>query len=542
MLGHKSLSRRAVLLAAGFVALRGQLGEARGDEGLAYVETTLQARTGQYAKNIGTLQTGGYRVVGDGGGGTWRRSDRPDGSSFTDATGQAWVLSDPVVSPKQVGGFGDGRSDDTSAIQAVVDLCRPVDLGGQENVWLLIANQDSPFTYGNTLSPCHFAVSIPRPGLRLSGSGATVRFRGYRPADVIEVNYAFLARKTADENALGPVAVDGLRFEFDGSGVGRNLRSFHIVGSKDVKISNCSFQGLPKRAGSTITLQNCSNIHMYNLSFKDVTQGMNFSYVNNVVVDNIIFDNFVEAIDFDRVAINVNISNVFFKNGGQCLDFSSIEDVSVSAVSAEKVGNIVKLNYKPTTPPTYEEYLAGVMKPGRPTVGGRILIRNVRGVEAGSGRFPAFDIGFSRSGPYGNWPAVPEIKLIDVRLTKSGWTRIREGVGISLEDWRLTDVTGTDSRFGAAIHASGSDPKGPGALSIALRNIVVEGVEGDAILVERPASLSVEGLHVSRFGAGRPNSAGLRVIGGAQAGFQIKPNAVVGSGVPEEQASLVVVE
>jgi hypothetical protein len=204
------------------------------------------------------------------------------------------------------------------------------------------------------------ALDINRSGLTIDFGGTRLRVRGYGQSKC--VNYAFGTAKN-----LTPGAISRLRFangilDFDPSGDRSiNKRSFHLVGVDDVEISDLLLTSTGPRAGATITLQNCRRVKMRNIRGVNITQGMNLSYVDDVELDRLAFDNFSEAIDCDRRVRRMVARDLAFANGGpnnQCIDLNSVEDVLISGIDAKDVGNIVLVNYKITTPPTYREYVS----------------------------------------------------------------------------------------------------------------------------------------------------------------------------------------
>lgn len=142
--GARDLSQQAAADAAMVsgvdTARRASVATAQSQPVAASIQTIV---TDAYAPTYADLDTlsGGARYVraslADLGGypalAYWRHdTDRylPDGT--TDATnGGYFVLAESVVSPLMLGAKGDGSTDDTAAIAAVILLQRPVDLGGR---------------------------------------------------------------------------------------------------------------------------------------------------------------------------------------------------------------------------------------------------------------------------------------------------------------------------------------------------------------------------------------------------------------------------
>lgn len=352
-----------------------------------------------------------------------------------------WVLADTTIQPQQLGARANGVDDDTPYVQTAVDIGKDIYLGGASKEWVLIAGSTSLFSYGNTDVDVYHAVFVGPQGISLSSDGAKIKFTGYRSSDDSEINYAFLSAKTAEASVLRTFRVYGTTLEFNADrSLGRNLRSFHVVGCDDIRIEACDFTStIEDRAGATITLQNCNNVVLEDLNFKDTTQGMNFSYVDNVTMRNLTFDNFVEAIDFDRVVSNAGLEGMSFKNGGECVDMSSVKNVSLDSISVEDVGTIVTLNYKPTTPPTYQEYIDNVQDPAVLTISENVSIRNVYGVNAGNASTkeePAFSIGFCRlcngDEDYKDAEPATGVTLSDIDISTEFGLRIFEVIDLDI--------------------------------------------------------------------------------------------------------------
>jgi hypothetical protein len=328
------------------------------------------------------------------------------------------------VDPRDFGALFDGHSDDTPAWQAAVDHASarglPVVARGP-GTSVLVCRRAPRGTYGNSAETLVYqAVDINRSGLSIDLGGTRVRLIGRGSANA--VNYAFGTAKN-----MQPGTVRNLRFgngEIDFNPTGDksiNKRSLYLIGVDDIEIRDLLLTSSGARAGATITLQNCRRVRMRNLRGINITQGMNLSYVEDVSLDLLEFNNFSEAIDCDRRVTRLVARNLAFSNGGpnnQCLDLNSVEDVLISGVTASNVGNIALVNYKRTTPPTFSEYVRNApvtrFSPSK-----NVTIERVRGDRICWPRTTSvpFLLGNDQRSPVESLYPLENIVLRDVRLT-----------------------------------------------------------------------------------------------------------------------------
>jgi hypothetical protein len=328
------------------------------------------------------------------------------------------------VDPRDFGAAFDGRSDDTAAWQAAIDHAsarglpvRPRRPGSS----VLVCRRTPRGTYGNNPGTLVYqAVDINRSDLSVDLGGTRLRLIGRGSANA--VNYAFGTAKNLRAGSLRNFRFGNGEIDFDPTGDSSiNKRALYLVGVDDIEISDLLLTSSGRRAGATITLQNCRRVHVRNLRGINVTQGMNLSYVEDVSFDTLQFDNFSEAIDCDRRVIRLIARNLTFANGGpnnQCLDLNSVEDVLISGVTATNVGNIALVNYKTTTPRTYSEYV-GNAPVTRFSPSKNVTIERVRGDRIcwpKSTSIPFFLGNDQRSPREGLYP-LENIALRDVRLT-----------------------------------------------------------------------------------------------------------------------------
>jgi hypothetical protein len=270
-----------------------------------------------------------------------------------------------TVDPLDFGARFDGHSDDTPAWQAAIDYAGEKGLTvspRRPGTSLLVCKPGARGTYGNNPQiRVYQALDVNRSGLTIDLRGTRLRFRGHGQSNA--VNYAFGTAKNMLRGSIRNLRITNGLIDFDPAGdASMNRRSFYLVGVDGLEIADLVLTSTGARGGATITLQNCRGVTIRNMRFTNVTQGMNLSYVDGVNLDALFFDNFSEAIDCDRRVTRMVAKDLTFVNGGpnnQCLDLNSVEDVLISGIKAKDVGNIALVNYKVTTPPTYQDYVRG---------------------------------------------------------------------------------------------------------------------------------------------------------------------------------------
>ncbi|MGE5567082.1 MAG: hypothetical protein ACM3YN_13140 [Parcubacteria group bacterium] len=422
------------------------------------------------------------------------------GAAALGATAPA--LAATGIDPRAFGARFDGVTDDTAAWQAAVDRAiqtgQPVVARG--GVSRLVCRPDPLTTYGNTTARLYRAVDIRGSNLTLIGEGAEIRLVGFGRQNA--VNYAFATKKNLRPGALSNIRVRGMKFDFDPTGdPSINKRSFHLVGVRGVEISDVSMRSSGVRAGATITLQNCSGVRMSRLRFSNTTQGMNLSYVDDVVGDDWSFDNFSEAVDFDRMVSGFKLTNLRFRGRDgrcQCLDLNSCSDGLVSGVQVDTVGNIATVNFKTTTPPTYSEYVSNPHFVGPPFQPSRnVTIEHVSGSRIGTQRSPAFVLGGEARLAAQNASPNRGVTLRDIHLTAcTGAILIEQTAGFTLDDVTLDGVAPPAAGFGAIDIRS----RRPGSqVSGALRNVKLrfKGAAGAGVRAAGPSRLSLENVEVT---------------------------------------------
>ena len=402
-----------------------------------------------------------------------------------------------AVSVKDFGAIGDGVTDDTAAIQAAIDAADHVHF--PSGTYKVTCGSTTTFDYGNTTIPVHYALDIDKSGLTLTGDRAVIDVHGYDNPAGSEINYTLSTAKNMTAGTLENIWIEGLDFEFDPTGkVASTYRSMHIVGCKGVTVKDCRFYSSGSRYGATITLQNTSAVVLDGLDYDNTTQGMNFSYVSDVQMSNISFDNFNEAIDFDRVVRRVEASNIrFIGNGsGQCWDMNSCQDMKLSNISAKDSGNVILINFKATTPLTYANYVSNDAVTAY-TVSRNISINGLsmdNCAQAGSAIYVGITFNTNAD------DVIQDIFLSNVMAYQSGGIQVEGCRNFTLKDSVWNEAYGiTASGFGLLFLAKSSYTNNE--LSLTLDNVKIKDVENaaDAIRISVPSKAVLRDVWVENY-------------------------------------------
>lgn len=405
-----------------------------------------------------------------------------------------------VVSVKDFGAVGDGVADDTAAIQAAINAANHVHFPA--GTYKVTVSSVSPFTYGNTTTPVYRAIDINKSNLCITGNKAVINLFGYDNPSGDEINYVFSTAKNLTLGAISNIEISGLEFEFNPSGKsGTNYRSFHIVGCRGVVLDDLFLYSSGSRYGATITLQNCEQVQFSNIRMRNITQGMNFSYVDDVEFNNIMLDYFSEGIDFDRMvsrctATNINFVSTFGSASGQCWDMNSVRDSTFKNITAYNCGNVAYVNFKQTTPPTYAEYVNNtpvtVYTPSR-----NVTIDGVK-VHTCLPSGAVFYVGDDADTNPGF--LTRDVTIINVDMVDSGGFEVRMALDVTLENITCINAyPNLGAGFALFFILKGSRVNS--RASAKLRNITVKGLatSQDVIRISAAESCLMDRLHIENY-------------------------------------------
>lgn len=398
------------------------------------------------------------------------------------------------------GATGSGTTDDTAAIQACIDDNDIVYFPpGTYKVTATAAG----FDYGNTTVPVYRALNIDKSNLFIHGDNAVLELYGVDdPGPDGEINYVMSTAKNMTLGTLSNITIKGLKFEFNPSGKsGTTYRTFHIVGARGVFAEDLYMYSSGSRAGATLTLQNCEQVRFSNLRFRNTTQGMNFSYVDDVQFDNIMMDYFSEGIDFDRmvsrcVATNVTFTSTFGGLSGQCWDLNSVRDSTFKNISAYRCGNVLYNNFKQTTPPTYAEYVNNdpvvTYTPSRNNVFDGINVHTC------SQDAVAIVIGDDANTDPG--VLTRDVVLRNVNMVASGSVEVRAAINVLIDGFTAVDAL-PSTTAGWAVIVGIKGVRANAQLSLRLRNITIKNIANsqDAIRISGGSEALLDGLFIENY-------------------------------------------
>jgi hypothetical protein len=443
--------------------------------------------------------------------------------------------SSRTANVRTFGAVGDGVADDTDAIQRALDAERTVFFPpGTYRVQCL---PDPPFTYGNSPESKVFrAVSLRHSGTTLIGDRATIKVHGFGRGR-LALNYAFGTAKHLDAGALRDFTARGLRFDFDPTiDNASNKRSFYLGGVRGIRLEDIELMSSGERAGGTITLQQCSDVTIKRLRLRNCTQGMNFSYVTRVVGEDWHFENFKEAVDFDRCVSAVVLKNLTFLNAqenSQCLDLNSVQDVLLDGIRVDSVGQVALINYKHTTPPTYAEYVSN-SPVVRPTVSRNVVIRGVRGATTANRKIPTFAFGLDRTSHYAGFGPCENLTLEDVHLKDCSYISVKDVRGFKLRGVTLENVGSPASPGYGAITVFANGNFTESEVEGDLESVRIQGCTGIGLRISAPSRLRLSDVSVVGFNreqtAGHATGIDIQALNNRPATLIIEKTRVAGAG------------
>lgn len=403
-----------------------------------------------------------------------------------------------IVTPFHFGAYKNSIGQGGLSYEAALSSSASIEIKNANNT--LKIKEDIPFHFANVTSLNVFRGVDVTSNSSISGNDKS-ELRPYNDVESLgnSVQYIFSTGKpTINSKTYENINFRNITFEFNGVNGLTNPRGAYLTGVSGVNYENVKAKTNTVRFGYVSHMQNCENIKINNFDLKRVTGGLNFSYCNGVNLSNLNFDDFSEALDFDRVCKDVNANNIQFKNGGQCFDLNGVVNGNVSNIVAEDVGNLFTIQYKDTSPDTFSAYVTntadGTMFPSRD-----ITISNVKAENVNQDSdSPSILIGNDWSGiPHVGYPPVTNITLENIDLKNSGYIPVLEGFNITFRNVNLDNVQ-SPSSLGAIdmISQTGNGATFPDTgLTAKLENIRVQNATGRGFRSSIPNEIKIDGFY-----------------------------------------------
>lgn len=447
----------------------------------------------------------------------WRLVQGVVGSDLSDENGSAlvgfrqqgsgavlrslWSKERDIVSIRDFGASGTDFGTDTASIELAINLPSALVPSGK---YRMVSKAASPYTFGNdAATPVYEAVRLKSNMEIAGGNGSILRPFGFSGQPTPNINASFGTGKPMTIS-LSNITFRNLTFDFDPVGnFGQNHRGPYVVGVNGLRYIDIKAVSTGARNGYFSHIQNCTNVLIDNFECSNVTGGLNFSYCHNIKMSNISFENFSEAIDFDRFNYDVQGTNWSFKNApvnSQCIDLNDATRVEINGIHALSTGGIFTINYKNTAPDNFPDYVNNVT-PTNLLPSSHITLRSIRGQDCGSATSPVATIGNDWSGiPHVGFGPVENIKIQDGHFQRIGQFLVRECRNLLLEDLRFDTVYAPVSGGTAALDLSSqtnnSDQMAWSDLSAIIRNVSITGSTRGGFRCSTPSYLKIDGLDV----------------------------------------------
>ncbi|MER8453921.1 hypothetical protein NKG60_28865 [Mesorhizobium sp. M1428] len=392
-------------------------------------------------------------------------------------------------------------ANDAAGIQLELDMA----LGGVSlpaGVYEMIPGAESPFTLSNLPNKLYRAVAVTQGNFTISGNGVVfhgVNRPGVAPSDIQPV---FATDKNLTVGSVKNVTFKDVAFDptNDHAPANSNQRFFYGVGIDGLRFLNTVGHSSGNRSGYFSHIQNSRNIQVMGHRHDRMTGGYNLRYCENIVVTDFIFSDFSEAIDLDGTSKRAIIRNGVFqgtKRTQQCIDVNDQVDASIGDFSVNNVGNIITINYKTTTPDTYNEYLLNSAVRNF-QVGKRIFVSNISGSQIGDGvNNPSIYIGWDwAAGNHAGSGPVCDIALENICLEDTGFVFIRECSGLVFKNITLRSVISSPGFSAVDMRSAeaNADQIGFSDLDVQIDKMRIENAQRGALKISAPSRAIVNSL------------------------------------------------
>lgn len=354
------------------------------------------------------------------------------------------------------------------------------------------------------------------------------------PSNNDERHILFGTDANATAGTLTDIQFEGLTFDFrnEFGPVHSYTYAVGIIGVDDFQRRNVTITSSGTLAGRGLLSENTRRRMDTGIKHLNITQGIYTRYETGVVMRQISFDKFNEALDFDGPCWDVTLDDLQFQNGfreAQCIDTACGDRWTISNVRAENTGPIVMIYTKANGWPTYRQFLehSGERKAAEIVVPSNWIVRNVWGRNVGRTHKRAGNrLGESlRVGSYRNehWfkregggPSPRNITIENWTLEDSSPINVGDCENLVMRHVVITNPqTGDDGETGAALVLREPEPAFGGKITGAVSDVVIKNSRGMGVNAVAGRQLSLDNITVDGYN--------LAHNGATNAGIRLRP-------------------
>lgn len=448
----------------------------------------------------------------------------------------------PEITPQQFGATGGNAVADTLAWnRAVLEasrLGRPIVASG---TYVLRAPAKSRWNWFRRPSATtHVAVQLLSHTKIFAKSCTLLLGRPEAtPSSKDERHILFGTDDNVAAGSLTDIEFEGLTFDFreEFGSVHSYTYAIGVVGVDGFKRHNVTITSTGTLAGRGLLSQNTRRRTDTDIKHVNIVQGIYTRYETGVVMRQISFDGFNEALDFDGPCTDVVLDGLQFRNGyreAQCIDTGAGDRWTISNVRAERTGPIVMIYVKANGWATYREWLeSGDRHTENFVVPVNWTVRNVWGRDVGGTRKSRGTVlGESlRIGTYRNehWfkkqrggPSPRNITIENWTLENTAPIAVNDCENLTMKNIVMSNpLTLDDKEAGAALVLREPNPAYGGKVTGSVADVTITNSRGMGVSAVAGNGLKLDNITVDGYnvgGAAQTNS-GIRIrsrIGSAE--------------------------